>query len=85
MVWYLYIVEASDKSLYTGITKNINRRLQQHNKGTGAKSLLGKKPVKLQYIEQFENQSDAMKREREIKGWNRNKKLELIVRHLQGP
>lgn len=84
MTWYLYIVEAKDKSLYTGITKNINRRLRQHNRGVGAKSLLGKRPVKLKYSEQFDNQSSAMKREREIKGWNRSKKLDLILKYLQG-
>lgn len=84
-MWYLYVVEAKDKSLYTGITKNVDRRLQQHNKGVGAKSLLGKRPVKLRYIEQFDNQIYAMKREREIKGWNRSKKLNLIGKNLQGP
>lgn len=78
MTWYLYIVEASDKSFYTGITKDINRRLKQHNNGTGAKSLLGKRPVVLKYFEEFDDQTDAMKREREIKGWKRDKKKKLI-------
>ena len=78
MLWYLYIVEAKDSSLYTGITKDIDNRIKQHNKGFGAKSLLGKRPVKLQYKEKFNTQSEAMKRESEIKRWPRNKKLELI-------
>jgi putative endonuclease len=78
MIWNLYIVICKDKSLYTGITIDINRRIKEHNNGKGAKSLLGKLPVKLVYTEEFNNQSDAMKREREIKSWKREKKLKLI-------
>ena len=78
MSWYLYIVEARDKSLYTGITTNIENRIKKHNNGTGAKSLLGKRPVTLKYIEKFETRSLALKRESEIKAWKREKKLQLI-------
>lgn len=78
MIWNLYIIICKDKSLYTGISTDIDRRIKEHNNGKGAKSLLGKLPVKLVYTEQFNNQSDAMKREREIKSWKREKKLKLI-------
>lgn len=78
MSWYVYIVECSDKSLYTGITTDLTRRVQEHNLKTGAKSVRGKLPVKLVYFEERANQVDAAKREREIKSWSRKKKLNLI-------
>ncbi|MDO8610163.1 MAG: GIY-YIG nuclease family protein [bacterium] len=85
MLWYLYIVEAKDKSLYTGITTNINRRIQEHNNGKGAKYLSGRRPVSLIYSEKLNNQSEALKRENEIKGWNKKKKLLLVKSQiLQG-
>jgi putative endonuclease len=76
--WFLYIVECKDGTLYTGITTNLSRRVDQHNNKKGAKSLKGKIPVKLVYNETFNNQIDAAKREREIKSWRRKYKLELI-------
>lgn len=79
MGWYLYIVECKDGSFYTGITTNLKRRVEQHNNKLGAKSVLGKLPVKLVYLEPCENQINAAKREREIKSWNHNKKQNLIL------
>ena len=78
MSWFLYIVECSDKTLYTGITTNLKRRVSEHNAKKGAKSIKGKLPVKLVYNESFKNQIDAAKREREIKSWKRKYKLLLI-------
>ena len=78
MVWYLYIVECSDGSYYTGITKDIKRRISDHNQKLGAKSLFGKLPVSLVYQEVHQDQTKAAKREREIKSWRREKKIELI-------
>lgn len=78
MNWFLYIVECRDKTLYTGITTDLKRRVTQHNSKKGAKSLKGKLPVKLVYNESFENQIEASKREREIKSWKRKYKLLLI-------
>jgi len=80
MKWFVYIVECSDSSLYTGITNNIGKRIWTHNSKKGAKSLKGKLPVKLIYKETYHNQKQAAKREREIKGWRREKKLELVER-----
>ena len=78
MNWYVYIVKCKDNSLYTGITTNIKRRISEHNAKVGAKSLRGKVPVHLVYKEIFINQILAAKREREIKGWTRIKKINLI-------
>ncbi len=79
MNWYVYIVKCNDSSLYTGITSNLERRIWQHNNSKrGAKSVKPKLPVKLIYKELYNNRSEALKRESEIKGWKREKKLELV-------
>jgi putative endonuclease len=64
--------------MYTGITTDIKRRLKEHNDGKGSKSVLGKRPVEVVYKEKADNQVAAAKREREIKGWGRKKKLLLV-------
>jgi len=66
--WYVYMLCCSDDSYYTGITKDISRRIQQHNSGSdGAKYTRSRRPVKLVYQEQQEDHSSALKRELEIK------------------
>ena len=75
MKWFVYILECSDKSLYTGITTDLKRRVGEHNSKKGAKSLKGKLPVKLVYNETFLTQIEAAKREHEIKSWKRKYKL----------
>lgn len=78
-MWWIYIVECLDGSLYTGITKDISRRVKEHNNTKkGAKSIRYKLPVVLKYSEQIGTVSEALKREKEIKSWTRKKKLELI-------
>ena len=75
----VYIVRCVDNSLYTGITRNLEQRIWQHNNSKyGAKSLKGKRPVKLVYSEISSTISEALKREKTIKGWVRSKKLILI-------
>ncbi|MBI3980445.1 GIY-YIG nuclease family protein [Candidatus Microgenomates bacterium] len=81
MTWYTYIARCRDDSLYTGITPDLQRREWLHNHKKGAKSLLGKLPVKIIYSEKFVNRILAAKREREIKRWKREKKLNLIRTH----
>ena len=78
--WYVYIVQCKDGTLYTGLTIDIVRRLKEHNEDNikGAKSLRGKRPVKLVHFEEYNNQSEAKKREAKIKNWNRKYKLLLI-------
>ncbi len=79
MEWYVYILECVDKSLYTGITTDIEKRIKTHNLGKGSKSILGKLPVKLVYKEKAENRSKASIRESEIKKLTRQEKLNLIA------
>ena len=75
---YVYILECSDKSLYTGWTNDINKRIECHNSGKGAKYTRGRLPVKLVYFELLDNKSLALKREIEIKKLSKKDKLLLI-------
>ena len=79
--WLIYIVRCSDNSLYTGITTDIKRRLDQHNKGKGAAYTRSRRPVKLIYQEAFEDRSSVSRREAEIKKLTRKEK-ELLVKGL---
>ena len=76
--WYLYIVECSDSTLYTGITTDIKRRIREHNSGYGAKYTRGRGPVQLVHIRQYKNRSDASKAEYNFKKLRRTKKLQII-------
>ena len=80
--WFVYILECKDQSLYTGITTNLKRRVIEHNTDNkkGAKSLRGKRPVKLVYYEKFDTVAKAASREKAIKNWKRKYKLQLIHR-----
>lgn len=79
MSYFVYILECKDGSLYTGITKDVPKRLDEHNtKDSGAKYTKIRRPVKLIYQESSENRSTASKREYEIKKFPRVKKLQLI-------
>ncbi len=75
---YTYIVECSDGTLYTGWTNNLEKRLEAHNAGKGAKYTKTRRPVKLVYQEQFETKEEAMSREYHIKQFSRKEKLKLI-------
>ena len=76
--YFVYILECSDKTLYTGYTVDINRRLLEHNKGVGAKYTRGRVPVKLVYLEQHNSVSSALKREFEIKNKTKKQKMQLL-------
>ena len=71
-------MECKDKTLYTGITTNIQRRFKEHSSGKGGAYTRSKKVERVLYAEQFNTRSQAQKREYEIKGWRRDKKLALI-------
>lgn len=77
-MWFVYIIECQDNSLYTGITNNLEKRLKAHNEKKGAKAVKGKLPVKLVYQEGYNKKSLALSRESEIKSFKRKEKLELI-------
>jgi len=77
--YYVYIVKCSDKSYYTGVTNNIERRIYEHNSGTKRQSYtFNKRPVELVWFEAFLNIGEAILIEKKIKGWSRRKKESLI-------
>ncbi len=76
---YTYMVECSDGTLYTGWTFDLQKRINAHNSGKGAKYTRSRRPVKLVYYETFDSKSEAMKREIEIKKLKRKDKLKLKV------
>ena len=80
---YVYILLCQDHSLYTGWTVNLDKRLETHNKGKGAKYTRGRIPVKLVYYEEFEDKTQALKREYAIKQLKRKDKLNLIESFTQ--
>ena len=75
---YTYIIECSDGSLYTGWTNNLEKRIEAHNNGSGAKYTRNRRPVELVYAESFESKNEAMSREWHIKRMSREDKLKLI-------
>ena len=79
MSYFVYIVKCSDDTLYTGITTDLKRRVEEHNGSVkGAKYTKLRRPVTLVYSEDAENRSSASQREYAIKKLSREKKLELI-------
>ncbi|MFA6094348.1 MAG: GIY-YIG nuclease family protein [Candidatus Paceibacterota bacterium] len=80
MSFYTYILRCSDDTLYTGITNDLEKRLQAHNElKTGARYTKARRPVVLAYSEKFETKSEAMKRECTLKKLTRSEKLKLIL------
>ena len=77
-MWYLYILRCKDDSLYTGITTDVEKRLEAHRAGKGAKYTRGRGPLELVYKEECGDHSDALRREAEIKRLPREDKLMLI-------
>nr|WP_312291490.1 GIY-YIG nuclease family protein [Clostridium chromiireducens] len=75
---YVYIVECSDGTFYTGWTNNLEKRIEMHSNGIGAKYTKGRGPVKLIYHEIFNDKKEAMKREHQIKKLTRKEKALLI-------
>lgn len=78
MSWFVYILRCSDDSLYTGVTTDLERRVNEHNSKTGAKYTRNRTPVTLAYSENADCRSSACKREAAIKKLSRRKKLQLI-------
>ncbi len=81
--FFVYILHCGDDSLYTGVTKNIVRREQQHLDGYCETSYThNRQPTKLVYYEKYQYIMDAIKREKQLKGWSRAKKDALIEGRL---
>ena len=79
MKYYVYILECADKTLYTGYTNDLEKRLKAHNEGKGAKYTKNRLPVKIVYHEEFDDKKEAMSREWFIKHrMTREEKVKLI-------
>ena len=81
-IWCLYILRCADGTLYTGITTNVEKRLEQHRSGKGAKYTRGRAPLELVYQEECGTQSQALKREYAVKSMSREEKLALIGKRV---
>ena len=78
MPHHVYILECADGTYYTGYTTNVERRVEEHNAGTGAKYTRGRTPVEVIHTETYDNQSAAMQREYAIKQLRRPAKEKLV-------
>jgi predicted GIY-YIG superfamily endonuclease len=76
--WFVYILRCVDGSLYTGISTDVNRRLEQHNAGIASRYTRSRLPVTLEYQEESTTKSKALKRELAIKAQSRKAKEALI-------
>ena len=76
--WYLYILRCKDNTLYTGITTDVEKRLEAHRSGKGAKYTRGRGPLTLVYRETCGTHSEALKRELAVKAMSRDEKQKLV-------
>ncbi len=79
MSWTVYILECADRTLYTGVAKDLKRRLEDHEAGRGAKYMRGRGPFKLVYKVTCRSKSAALKREAYIKSLTRSAKLGIVA------
>jgi putative endonuclease len=75
--WFVYVVRCRDGSLYTGIARDVNARVAQHNQGRGARYTRGRRPVAIVHVERKRSQGSALRREAAIKALPRKAKLAL--------
>ncbi len=80
-VWFCYMVRCRDGTLYVGVATDVEERVKEHNWGVGAVFTARRRPVVPVWWEEFPNQRAARRRERELKGWRREKKLALVAEH----
>jgi len=76
--WFVYIVRCADRTLYTGVTTDAEKRVADHNRGRGAKYTRNRLPVELVFVEAADGRGAALRRECEIKRMRTSDKLELI-------
>ncbi len=84
-LWYLYLIEAGDGRLYTGISTEPKRRLRQHEQGTGARFLRGRGPLRLCFVRAVGDRRCALRLEYQVKQWPRQAKLALIAGERELP
>ena len=77
-MFYVYVLRCADGSLYCGYTNDVEKRFEKHKSGKGAKYTRSHLPLEIVYVEEFENKSDALKREHEIKSMTRSQKEKLL-------
>ena len=77
---YAYMLRCSDGSIYSGYTTDLNRREKVHNSGKGAKYTKTRRPVELVYFEEFDNKTDAMKKEYAFKQYTHKEKEEIMIK-----
>jgi putative endonuclease len=77
-MWFVYMVECADGSLYTGIARDLEQRIATHNAGKGSRYTRSRLPVRLVWSETARDRSTASQREAQIKSMGRNAKLALI-------
>ena len=78
-MWVVYIVECADRSLYTGMTNDLEQRMAAHQAGKGAKYTKPRRPLILRYTETLDSKGAALRREAAIKSFDRTTKLTLIA------
>ncbi|MGD0146703.1 MAG: GIY-YIG nuclease family protein [Nitrososphaerales archaeon] len=83
--YFIYVLECSDGTLYTGYTVDLERRLRQHNAGKGARYTRSRMPVKLAFNERYSKKGDALRREIQIKRMSRSSKLLLCAGYPPKP
>jgi putative endonuclease len=82
-LWFVYILECSDGRFYTGVTDNVEQRFQRHKSGQGGSFTNRFGVQRLLYYEKFFVRIEAFKRERQLKGWTRRKKLALVRGNME--
>ena len=83
-MYFVYLIRCKDRTIYTGVTTDVRRRFKEHALGEGGDYTRSRGVKKILYTEKYKNRSNALKREAEIKGWRREKKLSLIVSKSKG-
>ena len=84
MKWFLYVLQCSDGTYYTGVTTNIKRRLKEHNNSKlGAKYTRARRPVEIVYVSEYDNRSSAQKAEYKFKQLTRKQKESIINERQQ--
>ena len=83
MVFFVYILECGDRSLYTGIAKDLEDRLKQHSTGKGSRYVRSRLPFRVVYRETLGTRSQALIRENQIKAMSRREKLRLIMNNSE--
>ncbi|HKV14000.1 MAG TPA: GIY-YIG nuclease family protein [Reyranella sp.] len=76
--WVYILTSASGNAMYIGVTNNLENRLSEHRSGTGSQFAKKYRATRLVYVEEYDNPNDAIAREKQLKGWRRERKNELV-------